>query len=71
MTREEGIRYLLERVKENEPIFILRGRDLLAEDTVLHWARLAKAKKVNESKVEQAFVCAAVMLAYRPQRMPD
>jgi hypothetical protein len=71
MTREEGIRYLLEKVKEDEPVFILRGRDSLADEVVRYWARIARTSDVNELKCDEASVCAARMLSYSPRRLPD
>lgn len=71
MTVEEGIEYLSSKVVYNEPVFILRGRDLLAADIVLSWAQRAELNGVGEQKVCDAIKVSAAMREWTPARLPD
>lgn len=75
MTRDDGIRYLLEKVPEGEPVFILRGRDTLASGAVYGWAVRAEANGVDNKKVRGARDCAELMHLYAVEsklgRLPD
>lgn len=71
MTPKEGIRYLLEQVPEGEPVFILRGRDSLAPETIEHWGVLASKFNVPVEKIVQASDVAEAMRKYPPHRLPD
>ncbi len=42
------------RIPDDEPVFILRGKDLLAPETVYQWVRIAELNKVNADKVQRA-----------------
>ena len=54
-----------------EPVFILRGKDALAAQTVRAWAALAQQSGVPVAVVEQALRQADVMEAWEPKGMPD
>lgn len=60
-----------ENASANEPIFVLRAQDLLAADTVRHWADAAEAAGVNAEKVLEARVIARVMEAWPHRKVPD
>ena len=72
MTAKEGLKYISEKIDSpDEPIFILRGRDILAANTVLLWAQLAEVNGVREQKVCDALKVAAAMREWTPTRFPD
>lgn len=48
-------------VKEGEPIFILRGQDVLAPALVREWAVAAKQRGCGDAKVQEAFALADLM----------
>jgi hypothetical protein len=63
---------VLQKVAPDEPIFVLRARDLLAPDTIRYWAMLAKASGVNTAKWQEAQVCAKQMEEWSGKRKyPD
>ncbi len=43
-----------EKIPEDEPVFILRGKDLLSGIVVEEWIRLAERWKVNDDKLRRA-----------------
>jgi len=64
----------LERAADDEPIFVLRARDLIAPETVREWAyRAAKAGAPRE-KVVEARACADAMEDWQlehDRKVPD
>lgn len=54
-----------------EPVFVLRGQDKLAGDTVRHWAMLAEQIGVKPHMVESALRQAAAMDAWYRKKVPD
>lgn len=56
---------------EDEPIFLLRGRDQLAADAVRHWGARASVAGVNGDKVVEALEIASAMERFSPRRLPD
>ena len=40
------------QIPDDEPVFIIRGKDLLAVPTVLRWIELARKREVNTEKME-------------------
>lgn len=52
----------------DEPMFILLGRDPLAPETVLDWARRREATRGPTSKVEEARECAKAMMAWADRK---
>jgi hypothetical protein len=60
-----------ELAEEGEPVFVLRGQDILAADVVEHWADLAAIAGVNRDKIEGARQIAAEMRAYPGRRKPN
>lgn len=55
----------------NEPVFILRGRDVLAGQTVGAWIRAAEGAGVNRPKIMEAQQAMSDLLAYEPKKIPD
>lgn len=74
MTVESGASYLLGLTIEGngaEPIFILRGRDVLAPAAVFAWAHSAERHGVGLKKLAGAWNAAGKMLTWPLRRMPD
>jgi hypothetical protein len=55
----------------NEPIFILRGQDMLAADLVDQWAIRARSWGCPEEKVQEAKELANAMRRWTPRKYPD
>ena len=56
---------------QDEPVFVLRGQDELAEAVAQHWCVVAVARQVNMEKVSSAFSVVAEMGKWNPKKMPD
>src|SRR4051812_17022311 len=56
---------------DGEPLFMLRGRDELAGDSVRHWAAKACVRDVNLAKVTDALEISRRMEAFPNRRLPD
>jgi hypothetical protein len=61
----------LAKAGDNEPIFVLRANDALAEDAVRHWAAHALYKGVPAEKVKGALEIADAMNAWPSKKIPD
>lgn len=61
----------LGKAHPDEPVFILRGQDLLASEFVRRWAQKAKAVGASQAKVDEALACADAMDAWRIRKYPD
>jgi len=61
----------LGKAADDEPVFILRGQDILASRLVQMWANEARLRGCPEEKVEEALALSAAMKAWRPQKLPD
>jgi len=57
----QDVNSTLSKVAMNEPIFVLRARDVLAPGVVRHWAREAQGRGVRHDKVQEALELAARM----------
>lgn len=55
----------------DEPCFVIRGRDPLAEQAILAWGELAINAKVNTSKIAGAIEAAKACAAWPSKRLPD
>jgi hypothetical protein len=71
MTKTEAILYISEKVREDEEVFVLRGRDVLAVPTVFYWASLAEKHGVDLKKIGGAWNCAEKMIQTPARRIPD
>ena len=62
----------LQQMDPEEPVFVLRGQDILAPETVEFWATLAEKHDVSPSrKVREAREWADEMAAWTPRKLPD
>lgn len=61
----------LGKAADDEPVFILRGQDILAADLVELWALRAKAYGCDIDKVQEALNLASAMRAWPIQKYPD
>lgn len=72
MHKKEVLETLITKVHdEDEPLFLLRGRDVAASTAVLRWISEAVDLKVNKKKIENAEQVVLEMLAYPYKRLPD
>lgn len=60
-----------QKIKDDEPVFILRAQDVLAPMVVEYWAELAAKMKVKPEKILEAYRCVNAMREYQPRRLPD
>lgn len=61
----------LANAADDEPIFVLRASDALAEEAVRHWAAHALVKGVAPAKVQSALEVADEMRAWPRKKIPD
>lgn len=61
----------LGKAADDEPVFILRGQDVLAPDLVDYWADDAEANGCGPEKVAEARELAAKMRAWPRRKYPD
>ena len=61
----------LGKAKDDEPIFILRGQDILAGPLVRLWADLAQIAVCPQEKVDEANDLAEKMKNWVPKKWPD
>jgi hypothetical protein len=62
------------RAADDEPVFVLRAKDILAPRTVRYWANQAERFKVSKEKVEEARYLANQMeswAAIEGDKLPD
>jgi len=74
MTVESGLSYFARLAAEGfgaEPIFILRGRDILAPHIVMAWALSAEKSGIGLKKIAGAWEAAEKMIVWPGRRMPD
>lgn len=64
----------LDKVADDEPIFILRAQDVLSGRTVEYWADEAMLAEVPKLKIQEALQCAAAIRKWQSQngcKVPD
>lgn len=61
----------LGKAADAEPVFVLRGQDVLAADLVELWAIRAKSLGCSLDKVNEAFRLAEAMREWPVQKAPD
>lgn len=71
MTALEGAAYLIHECPADEPVFILRGQDILAPGAVFAWAHSAERHGVGLKKLAGAWEAAGKMLVWHKRRIPD
>lgn len=54
----------LQKVGEDEPIFVLRAKDILAPSVINFWCDLAQEAGVPEEKIDEAQRCEDAMRAW-------
>lgn len=69
------INMLVSKIKDgslpvDEPLFVLRGRDLLAAGSVTAWAVTAAAIGVPQERVDEAMALAEKMRKWETKRVP-
>jgi hypothetical protein len=68
---DEQLHKLRAILEAGEPIFILRGQDVLAPECVRHWSARAARECVNPQKVGEAWAISNAMEAWNDQKIPD
>lgn len=72
MTVQDAINYLMsEKIDPLEPVFILRGQDILAPGAVFAWAHSAEKHGIGLTKLAGAWESAGKMLAWKHRKLPD
>ena len=72
MDKAAALHYLRYKVEEDEPVFILRGGDMLAPATIFAWVEGASLHRVAQPKIESAVQTAGEFLRYEgPKKLPD
>lgn len=61
----------LGKAADDEPVFILRGQDMIAADAVDWWANHASLLGAHPDKVREARDIAEEMRAWPKQKLPD
>lgn len=61
----------LDAIPDDEPLFLLRGRDPLAPPLVTSWALNAEVKGLHEAKLIEAEAVAVAMADYPIKKLPD
>jgi hypothetical protein len=73
MVRKHAEAYLA-KVREGEPVFILRGQDKLAPEAIVLWAQKALMAGSPPAKVVEAIQCAQAMMEWQERhgsKVPD
>ena len=58
-------------ISENEPVFVLRAQDLLADGAILYYAKLVKESGGNMALVEAIMEVADKFCDWQTRKMPD
>jgi hypothetical protein len=61
----------LRNLPPDEPVFILRGQDLLAPSTITHWCGLHHLHGGDPAKRSGAALAASELLAWPKKKLPD
>lgn len=61
----------LKAIRQNEPVFVLRGQDKFSGDTVRHWTRIVERHGVADARIQNAKSIAVRMDEWRPKKIPD
>ena len=70
MTKNQGLP-ILDKLDPDEPVFVLRGSDILAAEVVRDWAERARAAKVEPAKIVDALNIADAMDKWQTKKIPD
>lgn len=69
-TKAQLLKYL-EKIPDDEELFLLRGQDRIAPGVVRYWAGAAKSRGAGPAKVTEALQCATRMLSTKKRKWPD
>ena len=70
MTAQEA-RTALFLVPDEMPVFVLKGSDPCATTAILAWLDGARARGVNEEKLDSALNVLGEIARYQPKKLPD
>lgn len=71
MNAAEAIEYLQKKVDPAEPVFILRGQDKFAAETIRNWAISVQAVTGATKKITDALSHADQMVRWPVKKVPD
>lgn len=60
----------LNKAKDNEMLFVLRGQDMTSPQVILEWIKV-NFNHLPEDKLNEAFNCALKMKETKGRKMPD
>lgn len=69
-TKSEGVS-CFEKAGDDEPVFVLRAKDVLAPEVVRDWAERARSAGVNPDKIVEALNVADKMELWQDKHIPD
>lgn len=61
----------LQNLPADEPVFVLRGQDLLAPSTILYWCRLHALHDGSALKRSEATGVAQELMGWFRKKLPD
>jgi hypothetical protein len=61
----------LGKAADDEPVFILRGQDIIAYELVRRWADIAERHGCGADKIKEARNLASAMYKWPTQKYPD
>ena len=70
MVARKDVLPVIEKIPDDEPVFVLRGQDATAPATVLTWIRM-NLETAPEEKLREAFDCCLDMLEWPKRKFPD
>jgi hypothetical protein len=70
MRAADAVEYV-KSIPADEPVFVLRGQDVLAATTVEFWAHGAANLDVKPEKIDGARACAQQMADWPTRKLPD
>ena len=59
----------LNKIRPDEPFFVLRGQDFTSPKMILEWIK--ENLHVNDDKLREAFECALAMKSYKHTKSAD
>lgn len=71
MSTKQEVLAALEKIPDDEPLFLVRGQDILSVQVVLQWIHSAMCAGVEGGKIQDAFLCAAAMAKWPSKKTPD
>ena len=71
MTTKAQLLKLLEKIPDDEELFLLRAQDRLAPGLVRYWAGAAQSRGCGQAKIDEAQACAARMETWPKRKWPD